>query len=172
MTTLTLLLAAVAGFVAFWAGVVSFIGAVGWKPLARRYPAARWPEGEGRSLGWQSATIGPSRYNNVLHAVLTADGLYLKPMRLFAYNHRPLFLPWGAVTETERRWFGGLRLTLEGGGALALGGRAAKEVEAALAAWASAKQGIGEPRSVRRPDETKDGFEAEPPDHTRRPLRR
>ncbi len=138
MTTLTIVLVAVAGFLAFWAGVVSLIGAMGWKPLARRYPAARWPEGEGRSLGWQSARVGLSRYNNVLNAALAVEGLYLRPVRFFAYNHPPIFIPWGAVRRTEPGLFGSLRLGLEGGGSLALRGRLAREVEAALDAWASA----------------------------------
>jgi len=138
VSILTLVLSAVAGFMAFWAGVVSLIGFAGWRPLAQRFPADRWPEGEGHHLRWQSASIGLSRYNGALNMALTAEGLYLRPVRLFAYNHPPLFIPWDAVTATKPALLGGLRLELEGGGALALRGRVAKAVEAALGAWAAA----------------------------------
>jgi hypothetical protein len=138
VAVVNLVLLAVAGFLAFWAGVVSLIGFAGWKPLAQRFPAGPWPEGEGRRLRWQSARIGLSNYNGVLNAVLTAEGLYLKPTRFFAYNHPPVFIPWGAVRGTRAGLLGGLVLELEGGGALALRGRVAKEVEAALDAWAAA----------------------------------
>jgi hypothetical protein len=138
MSVLTLVLAGVAGFMAFWAGVVSLIGFAGWRPLAQRYPAGRWPEGEGHHLRWQSASVGLSRYNGALNAALTAGGLYLRPTRFFAYNHPPVFIPWGAVRATKGSLFGGLVLELEGGGSLALRGRLGKEVGAALEAWAAA----------------------------------
>jgi hypothetical protein len=135
VTVLTIVLSALAGFLVFWAGVVSLIGFMGWRPLAARYPAVEWPEGEGVRLGWQSARVGLSNYNGVLHAVVTADGLYLRPVRVFAYNHPPVFVPWAAVAALRDGLLGSVVLDLEGGGGMRLGGRLAKEVRRAHAAW-------------------------------------
>lgn len=139
MSVVTLVLAAAAGFIAFWAGVVSLIGFMGWRPLAARYPAARWPEGEGVRLGWQSARVGLSNYSGALNAILTAEGLYLRPVRIFAYNHPPIFIPWQAVAGYSAGFLGGVTLTLEGGGGLRLGGRLAEEVRRVYDAWAGAR---------------------------------
>jgi len=141
MGAVTLILSAIAGFLAFWAGTVSLIGFAGWKQLAERFPAHDWPEGEGYLLKGQSATVGVSNYNNALNAVLTGEGLYLRPLRLFAYNHPPLFIPWAAVRQSGSGMLGGLKLELEGGGTLTLRGRMAKEVKATLDVWASALDG-------------------------------
>jgi hypothetical protein len=133
----TLILAAIAGYLAFWAGVVSLIGFMGWKPLAARYPAARWPDGEGMEVGWGSGSVAMSNYNGVV----TAEGLYLRPIRAFAYNHPPVFIPWEAVEAVEGgtpRLFGGIALRLEGGKGVRLRGRLARAVQETYAVWDAA----------------------------------
>ncbi|MDX1419605.1 MAG: hypothetical protein R3181_06520 [Rubricoccaceae bacterium] len=135
MTGVTLVLTVVAGCLAAWAGIVSLIGFAGWRPLARRYPADRWPDGEGVRLGWQSGRIGLAGYNGVLDAAVTAEGLYLRPIRPFAYNHPPVFIPWSAVTDVSDGMFSRVTLRLEGERGLRLGGRLGR---AAKAAWAEA----------------------------------
>jgi hypothetical protein len=135
MSVLTLVLGALAGFLAFWAGVISLIGFMGWKPLAAQYPAAHWPEGEGVRLGWQSASIRLSNYNGVLNAVVNDDGLYLRPIRPFAYNHPPIFIPWSAVAGLRDGLLSAVVLELEGGGGLRLRGQLAREVRQRYEAW-------------------------------------
>ena len=129
-----IILGAIAGWLAIWTGVVALIGLMGWRTLADRWPAEAWPEaGEGVALSGQSGYVGLSRYSGVLHAVLAEDGLYLRPMKLFAVNHPPLFIPWFAVAAVERGAFGGVKLRVDGG-TLSLGGRLGKQVAVAVAA--------------------------------------
>ena len=86
-------------------------------------------------MGWQSARVGLSNYNGALNAVVTAEGLYLRPVRLFAYNHPPVFIPWWAVTGLGQGLFYGTTLQLEEGTGLRLSGRLAREVRSAYEAW-------------------------------------
>ena len=141
MTAITLVLGAVALFLGFWAGVVSLIGFGGWRSMAQRYPAHEWPErGEGMRIGWQSGRVGMSSYNNALNAVVTADGLYLRPLRLFAYNHPPVFIPWEAIQGMDQAMFG-IKVGLEGGNGLRLSGRLGRTVRDAYLVWDSAHAG-------------------------------
>ncbi len=135
MIWLTLVLSAIAGYLVFWAGVVSLIGFGGWRQLANLYPAEEWPEDEGIALSWQTGSVGVSNYGNVLQAVIGADGLYLRPARMFAFNHPPVLVPWGAVVGISRGFLGGIKLKLEGGKSLALRGKVARYVEEAVAAY-------------------------------------
>ena len=58
MIWVTLVLSMIAGYLVFWAGVISLIGFGGWKQIANRFPADRWPEEEeGVALSWQSGSI-------------------------------------------------------------------------------------------------------------------
>ena len=134
MIYVTLILGAFAGFIAFWAGIVSLIGFAGWKPLVERFPARYWPEGEGQKFSWQSGSVGLSNYNNALNGVVTADGLYLKPAAIFKFNHDPLFIPWEAVEGLDDRWFGGVALDL-GDRSIRLSGKLAKAIRQSYAAW-------------------------------------
>ncbi|MCH7975295.1 MAG: hypothetical protein IIC18_01915 [Bacteroidetes bacterium] len=135
MIWVALVLSLIAGYLVFWAGVISLIGFGGWKQIADRYPADQWPEEEGVVLSWQSASIGMSNYGNVLKAVITADGLYLRPVRMFAFNHPPVFIPWGSVLRTRTGFWGGLKLELDGGKALSIRGKMATYVKEALKAY-------------------------------------
>ena len=136
MIWVTIVLSMIAAYLVFWAGVISLIGFAGWKQIAERYPADRWPEEEeGVALSWQSGSIGASRYNGVLKAVITADGLYLRPVRMFAFNHPPVFIPWGSILRTKMAFWGGLKLELVGGKALSIRGKMATYVKEALEAY-------------------------------------
>lgn len=141
-----IILAAAAGGLAIWTGVVALVGMMGWRTIADRYPAGRWPApGEGVALSWQSAAVGLSSYGSALHAVLTEDGLYLRPARIFAINHPPMLIPWAEMGEGERAIFGGVRLRLAAGGTLTLSGRLGRLVgEALAAAHAGAEEGASE----------------------------
>ena len=133
MIWVTVILSMIAGYMLFWSGVISLIGFAAWRPLAARYPAEYWPEEEeGIKLSWQTASIGMSNYGNVLNAVVAADGLYLRPARLFAYNHPPVFIPWGSIVSTSKGFMSSLKLHLEEGKTIALRGKVARYVEEAL----------------------------------------
>lgn len=125
----------IAGYLLIWSGVISLIGFAGWKQISDRYPAEHWPDEEGVALSWQSGSIGASRYNNVLKAVVAVDGLFLRPVRMFAFNHPPVFIPWEAIEHTSSGIFGSLKLHLEGGKALSIRGKMAKYVQEAMDAY-------------------------------------
>ena len=136
MIWVTLVLSLIAGYLVFWAGVISLIGFAGWKQIAERYSAERWPEEEeGVALSWQSGSIGTSRYNGVLKAVITAEGLYMRLVRMFAFNHPPVFIQWGSILRTKIAFWGGLKLELDGGKALSIRGKMATYVKEALEAY-------------------------------------
>ncbi|MDX1439985.1 MAG: hypothetical protein R3284_08795 [Rubricoccaceae bacterium] len=132
MIWVTLILSMIAGYLVFWSGVVSLIGFAGWRQIAEYYPADAWPEEEGIALSWQSGGIWASNYNGVLKTVVTDSGLYLRPVRMFAFNHPPIFIPWDAVVSTKKAFWGGLRLDLEGGRAITLRGKVVRHVQGAL----------------------------------------
>jgi hypothetical protein len=156
-----IILGAALGWGAVWAGVVSLIGVAAWRPVADRYPAERWPaKGEGIALSWQSGTVGLSNYGAVLDAVLTEGGLYLRPAKIFGFQHPPMFIPWAEMGRGEPAFLGGVKLHLTGGGTITLRGRLGKLVgEALAAAHAGAAEGatdteaidgVGEERTERR----------------------
>ena len=47
MIWVALVLSLIAGYLVFWAGVISLIGFGGWKQIADRYPADQWLSSEG-----------------------------------------------------------------------------------------------------------------------------
>ncbi|NNF57155.1 MAG: hypothetical protein HKN04_02840, partial [Rhodothermaceae bacterium] len=130
MTVLTFVLAAIAGWLVVWSGIISLIGWVGWKPMARDYPAQHEPEG--KRFTWSSVRIGMSSYNSVLTIVVSAEGFYMKPIRMFAYNHPPILIPWSAVQAVEPGLFGRVKLRLDNGKTLSLWGRIGKAVQQQL----------------------------------------
>lgn len=132
MIWVTLVLSMIAGYLVFWSGVVSLIGFGGWKSLASMYPADELPEDQGVYLKWQSANLGASNYNGVLKSVVAEDGFYLHPVRMFAFNHPPVFIPWSAIVDYKKTFWGGVKLELEGGKYLTLRGKIARYVKDAI----------------------------------------
>ncbi len=126
---------AVAGVLALWGGGVALAGALVWKPVARRYPAARWPgRGEGVAVWGQTVTFGFGAYDAGVRAVLTEEALYLRPHVHLALNHHPpMRIPWSAMGPPAPTSFGGVKVPLDGGPWLRLRGRLARLVGEALA---------------------------------------
>lgn len=127
--------AGLAALAAVWVGLVALSALFGWRHLSERFPAGRWPgPGEGTPMERATMWIGIAGYRRLLRAVLTDEGVFLRPYAPFAFNHRPLFLPWAAMGAPEHRTLTGLRVPLEGGRPVAFLGPLAQAVEAALAA--------------------------------------
>lgn len=78
--------------------MLSLVG--GWRRLAARYPATRPPHG--RRFAWQSASVGPVRYNNALIVHVAEDGLGFSVPFFLRPGHAPLFIPWSAVSRREK----------------------------------------------------------------------
>lgn len=86
-------------FPAIWVGVCHQLAAKGWNHLLAGYRAARPPLG--KKIGGASASIGPARYNGVIHLWLSDEGLYLRPMLLFRAFHPPLLVPWAHIVAVD-----------------------------------------------------------------------
>lgn len=88
-------------FPAFWCGVVWLVGAMGWRPLAARYPADG--PATGPSLGLTSGTIGLANYNGSLRVSVEREGLHLAVMALFRVGHPPMLIPWSEITSVTQK---------------------------------------------------------------------
>jgi hypothetical protein len=80
--------------------VMSLLG--GWYGLAKRHPV---PEDIGSVLGmhkFKSLTIGyMTAYRTVISFTITDKGILIHPSLFLLVLHRPLFLPWGEITEVK-----------------------------------------------------------------------
>jgi hypothetical protein len=98
---------AIAGFAAFWCGIVWLIATVGgWHSLARVY-RSQLPF-SGHTWRFRSGRMGGfAKYNGVLTVGVNSAGLYLAVFPLFRPGHPPLFIPWHDITvSSERRFIG------------------------------------------------------------------
>lgn len=88
--------------VGMWLFVSWIIARGGWCRFAAAYGTKTRPAG--RSVSIPGVTFGPpggARYNSVVRAVLTEDGLYLYPWILFRAFHPPFLLPWSSIDRME-----------------------------------------------------------------------
>ena len=103
---------AIAGFLVvfplFWCGIVWLVGAMGWRRLAGRYPAAARPEVTARRVATAtSARLGVVNYNGTVHVGVSPEGLHLSVMSIFRVGHPPLLIPWDEIEASppHREWF-------------------------------------------------------------------
>jgi hypothetical protein len=92
----------------FWLALMFLIAHLGgWAALAKACPVRSRPRGA--AFGGLSLQIHPATsYGGCISAVFSAEGLYLVPLLLFRFGHRPLLIPWEQVaTPVQRRflWF-------------------------------------------------------------------
>lgn len=94
-------------FVLFWSLIVFVIAHTGgWAGLAKAYPASEKPEG--RSWRWRTIRFGLfGNYRNSVDVTMSDAGLYMCPIYLFRVGHRPILIPWKAISDAHRRdlWF-------------------------------------------------------------------
>ena len=89
------------GFAFMWlfaTGLISLIG--GWHSLAKSHPAPERSMGLGREFGFQSVFIGLlGSYRSCVKVSVFAEGILLRPIILYRFNHRPVFLTWDRMTD-------------------------------------------------------------------------
>ncbi len=94
-------------FVAMWIFVSWLLSHLnGWVALAKIYRAPAKPAGAPVRLG--VGRIGPGllgQFRNVLTMWVSAEGLQLHMLFLFAINSRDLFFPWADVSVSRGRHF-------------------------------------------------------------------
>lgn len=80
------------GFASLWC-LVCWINSrmTGWSRLANRFPASEIPRGRRHSL---LARVGYLGRDMALTFVEEEEGIYLAMTPVFAFGHRPIFLPW------------------------------------------------------------------------------
>jgi len=109
---------AVLAFPLFWLLVCFLIARLGgWAGAAKTSAARHRPEGthfSGLSLQIAPATS----YGGCVSATFSRDGLWLAPIWLFRFGHRPLLIPWdriGPLSEQRIFWFRQTYLPIESG---------------------------------------------------------
>jgi len=99
-------------FVGIWLLAIGLLAAVGgWRSLAASYAAPEGfePEPENRyrfrSIQLRSGFLLRSNYRGSMTVGLTSQGLYLVPFVLFRFLHKPLLIPWTAITDCDEGSF-------------------------------------------------------------------
>ncbi|MEM7427713.1 MAG: hypothetical protein AAF441_16595 [Pseudomonadota bacterium] len=101
---------AVAGFLIvfplFWMAITWLVSTVGgWSVLAEQYPASEPLTGE--TFSWRSVRLGFfGSYSNCMRVTISGRGLYLQPLFVYRFGHRPVFIPWEAVAAMHINLFG------------------------------------------------------------------
>lgn len=85
----------VGGFVAFWCLVVKAISMTGWRQLATHYQTNALPPSQWYGLG--QALLGMARYQGVIRAGVSPEGLALTVIFPFRAGHPPMLVPWSAI---------------------------------------------------------------------------
>ena len=95
-------------FVALWLLVCALIAVMGgWTLLAASYPAPEALQIDSdrrfrfRSIQVRRSWFGRARYSGVMTIGLAPEGLYLAPFVLFRFLHKPLLIPWSAISDCD-----------------------------------------------------------------------
>ena len=97
-----IVLAAVAGFPAFFSFILFVLSKVGgWSALAERYRMDR--PFQGAIWKYQFGFLGSVRYNGALTVGSGMEGLYLAVLFFLRPFHPPLLIPWGEVSLGRRK---------------------------------------------------------------------
>lgn len=90
-------------FVGLWLFVCFVISRLGWNQFAVVYASPTRPPGRSWSVpGAGFGVAGAARYNSVVRAIPTDEGLYLYTFILFRAFHHPFTLPWSSIERVER----------------------------------------------------------------------
>lgn len=94
-------LAVVVVFPIFWMAIVVPISRVlGWSALAKHFAVPADKNVFGQSFGWSSVQFNNfGGYSSCIGTVVSKQGIYLRPIRLFRIGHEPLLIPWRAIDD-------------------------------------------------------------------------
>jgi hypothetical protein len=92
------LVCAVAGI---WCAVVLLPSSFGpWRTLAASYETHETPRGTRFSS--QNGSVGGAFYRQSLTVHVAPDGFFLASLIFSRFGHKPLFIPWSAITDQKR----------------------------------------------------------------------
>lgn len=90
----------------FWLAIIALIANLGWRRVARAYPATSDPPWSARRWRFVSLNIGGSmrspNYGASVEAWTTDTGFWLRPFLLFRPFHPTIHVPWAQVVAVER----------------------------------------------------------------------
>lgn len=91
-------------FVGMWCFVLWFLSIQsGWSKLADSYHSTA--PFKGKYLSFQSARMGLISFQSSLEIGIGKKGLFLLPMVLFRWFHKPLLIPWSEIkAKPRKRW--------------------------------------------------------------------
>ena len=93
-------------FFGMWSVMLTLVSVLGgWNSLAKSFPMDSTIAGRVlKSFSFNSVRFSIfGTYSNCINVILTENGILLKPMLLFRFMHKPIFLPWNKIENTERR---------------------------------------------------------------------
>lgn len=124
-------------FIPFWFFVVGLISLTGgWRKLSETYsPSDTFISSNAEKFSFQTVFLGlMAQYKNSINVYLTEDGIWLKPVWLFTFMHKPLFIQYQMMSEPKARklvFFFGIEFHLTGKRVL-IYGRSAEAIKARL----------------------------------------
>jgi hypothetical protein len=102
---ISIIIAFIVLFTLLWVSISFLLSRLGgWANLAEQFPAIC--RGQGNVFNWHSARFNYFvNYSNCLTVIVSAAGIYLQPMIFLRMGHKPIMVPWDAITVLERRYF-------------------------------------------------------------------
>jgi hypothetical protein len=89
------------GTIVWFLFVLFILSRLGWQSFADKYE--RLAPTDLTYIGISSATMGHISYNNCIILSSNSLGIYLKPMLLFSFRHKPLFIPFDQIKRIENK---------------------------------------------------------------------
>lgn len=88
----------------FVTGIISLAG--GWYSLAKSHRPPERSMGPGRGFSFQSVTIGLlGNYRSCVNVKIHDEGIIMRPIFLYHFLHRPVFIPWSGMADARKSDF-------------------------------------------------------------------
>lgn len=90
----------------FWLAIIGVIANLGWRRVARAYPATSDPPYSARRWRFVSLSLGgllgSPNYGSSVLAWTSDAGFWLRPLLIFRAFHPTIYVPWAQVVSIER----------------------------------------------------------------------
>lgn len=90
----------------FWLAIIALIANMGWRRVARAYPASSDPPFAARRWRFVSLNIGGSlrspNYGSSVEAWTSDSGFWLRPFLIFRPFHPTIYVPWAKIVSVTR----------------------------------------------------------------------
>jgi hypothetical protein len=105
--TLLIIAAFIIWFSSLWVAVLSILSFIGgWNSLSRLYPLAPSEKNNAAvKYSMSSMRLGFVNYRSCAGISFTGTGVIFEMMKIFSIMHKPLFIPYSAISEAEKGKF-------------------------------------------------------------------